>query len=384
MVPAAGVLLADFGADVIKVEHPKRGDPARGLVTGGQTPSAGSVNLMVEQTNRGKRSIGLDISTDAGRRALYDLVASADVVLTSFLPAARRKLLVDEDHLRERKPDLIYVRADAVGPDGPEHGKPGYDAGVFFGRAGILNSFTRTGQPLAAPRPGFGDKTSSLSIAYGVASALYQRERTGEGTSIDVSLFGTAMWVASSDIVYSGVVGGDFSRLERPATNPVAYHYQTKDGRWIMLQMLESTRWWPDFCRHLGREDLISNPLYADAKSRSDNSEACVRELAEVFASASLAEWRERFATLRAPWEIVQDSYEVLSDQQATSNGFVAEVAHPSGENFRVVRSPVRFNGTQPEIQPAPEVGQHTEEVLLEIGYSWEDIGGLHEAGALP
>lgn len=384
MVPGASVLLADHGAEVVKVEHPRTGDPGRGLVTGGITPNKGSVNLMVEQVNRGKRSIGLDIAKPEGREVLYKLVEQADVFLTSFLPPARQKLQIDVEHLRAHNPHLIYVRADAVGPKGPEGGKPGYDSAVFFGRAGILNSFTHDGQPLATPRPGFGDKTASMSIAFGVASALYHREKTGEPAVVDVSLLSAAMWVASSDIVYSGALGRDFSRVERPATNPIATTYETADGRFIMLAMLESDRWWPELCRHIGREDLIADPRFADAKSRTANAEACVAEIGAVFAAAPLEEWRRRFATLRAPWEVVQNSYEVVDDPQAVANGYITEMHHPDGENFRVVRSPVQFNGQPAEIGFAPEVGQHTEEILLELGYGWEDIGALQEAGVIP
>jgi crotonobetainyl-CoA:carnitine CoA-transferase CaiB-like acyl-CoA transferase len=384
MVPAASVMLADFGADVVKVEHPRTGDPSRGLTTGGVSPKRGSVDLMVEQTNRGKRSIGLDFATPEGREVLYKLVESADVFLTSFLPPARQKLLIDVEHIRARNPRIIYARADAVGPNGPEGGKPGYDAAVFFGRAGILNSFTRPTEHLAQPRPGFGDKTASMAIAFGVASALFKRERTGEPSVVDASLFSAGMWVASSDIVYSGALGRDFSRVERPATNPIATSYQTADGRWIMLSMLESTRWWPDFCRHIGREDLMTDPRFADAASRSANSEVCVGQIQATFATATLEEWRARLTSLRAPWEVVQTSFEVYDDPQAEANGYIARIDHPSGETFKVVRTPVQFDGAVPEVGYAPEAGQHTEEILLELGYSWEDIARLQDAGAVP
>jgi crotonobetainyl-CoA:carnitine CoA-transferase CaiB-like acyl-CoA transferase len=339
---------------------------------------------MVEQTNRGKRSIGLDFATSEGRQVLYKLVESADVFLTSFLPGARQKLQIDVEHIRAHNPRIIYARADAVGSKGPEGNKPGYDASVFFGRAGILNSFTRPEERLAQPRPGFGDKTASIAIAFGVASALFKRERTGEPSVIEASLFSAAMWVASSDIVYSGALGQDFSKVERRATNPIATQYQTSDGRWIMFTMLESTRWWPDFCHHIGRDDLLADPRFSDAAGRAANSEACVAEIQATFSQATLAEWRARLADLRAPWEVVQNSFEVYHDPQAEANGYIATVDHPSGESFKVVRTPVQFDGRLAEIGYAPEAGQHTEEILLEMGYSWEDIARLQDAGAIP
>jgi crotonobetainyl-CoA:carnitine CoA-transferase CaiB-like acyl-CoA transferase len=384
MVPAAAVLLADFGADVIKIEHPRGGDPARGLVTGGVSPMQGPVNLMVEQANRGKRSVALDISSDKGRQILLELVAGADVFLTSYLPDVRRRLQIDVDDIRAASPSIVYAKADAVGPKGAEAGKPGYDAAVFFGRAGILNSFTREGAQLAQPRPGFGDKTAALSIAFGIASALYRRERTGSSSVVDVSLLGSAMWVASSDIVYSTALGSDFSRIERAATNPIATHYATADGRWIMLAMLESQRWWPSLCQGLGRPDLIDDRRFADAEARSSNAEACRSVLSEIFASASLEEWKRRLSSLAAPWEPVADSAEVARDPQAIANGYITGVDHPSGQTLRVVRSPVSFDGQPANVGVAPEFGQHTEEVLSELGHSWDEIAELQKTGAIP
>lgn len=384
MVPAAAVLLADHGAEVIKVEHPTGGDPARGLVTGGVSPMQGPVNLMIEQANRGKRSVALDISTEGGRKILYDMASRADVFLTSFLPAPRKKLKIDVDDIRAVNPSIVYAKADAVGPAGPEGGKPGYDAAVFFGRAGILNSFTRPETPLVQPRPGFGDKTASVAIAFGIASALFRRERSGQGAVIDVSLLSSAMWVASSDIVYSAAGGMDFSRRERPATNPVGTHYATADGRWIMLSMLESQRWWAPLCQALGHPELIDDPRFADTAARATNAEVCRSALAAIFAGATLAEWRERLASLKAPWEAVANSAETAVDPQAIANGYITEVPHPSGEQVRVVRSPVTFDSKPPALGVAPEFGQHTEEVLLELGYSWEDILEHKEAGIVP
>ena len=384
MVHAAAVLLADLGADVIKIEHPRGGDPARGLVTGGVSPMQGPVNLMVEQANRGKRSVALDISTDKGRQVLLEIAAGADVFLTSYLPAVRTRLQIDVDDVRAVNPSIVYAKADAVGPKGSEGGKPGYDAAVFFGRAGILNSFTPRGAPPVQPRPGFGDKTAALSIAFGIASALYRREKTGVTSVVDVSLLGSAMWVASSDIVYSTALGSDFSRLERAGTNPIANRYATFDGRWIMLAMLESQRWWAPLCTALGRKDLIDDPRFADTAARATNADACRSALAEVFASASLAEWRRRLASFVAPWEPIADSAEVAEDPQAVANGYIAVVEHPSGETLRVVRAPVSFDGQVSPVGVAPEFGQHTEAVLTELGRSWDEVAELQKTGTIP
>jgi crotonobetainyl-CoA:carnitine CoA-transferase CaiB-like acyl-CoA transferase len=383
LVPAAATVLADFGADVVKIEHPRRGDPQRGLSTGGVTRDLGGVSIAMEQTNRGKRSVGLDVAVAEGREVLYELASRSDVFMTSFLPAARKKLQIDVEHIRARNPDIIYVRADAVGPRGPEGGKPGYDSAVFFGRAGILDSLDPDGVRLPPTLPGFGDKTGAMNIAFGVAAALLKRERTGEPSVVDVSLLASAMWVNSSSIVYSAAIGADFSRRQRRNTNPIAGTYRTADGRWIGLAMLESDRWWPDLCHHLGRQDLLADPRFVDAQARSDNNVACTEELAATFASAPLDDWRRRLATLWAPWEVVQNQVEVLDDPQARENGYVTEVDHPTGRKITVVRSPVQFDETLTPLGPAPEPGAHTEEVLLEIGHDWNDIARYQEQGAI-
>lgn len=383
MVPGAGVLLSDLGADVIKVEHPQAGDPARGLVTGGASPSVGSVNMMVEQTNRGKRSIGLDMSQPEGRDILYRLAAGSDVFLTSLLPDVRQKLEIDVDHIRAHNPNIIYAKADAVGSDGPEQGKPGFDAAVFFGRAGILNSFATDGQ-LPTPRPGFGDKTASLSLAFAIAAALYKREHTGEPSVVETSLLGTAMWVASSDIIYSQIVGKDFSTVERKATNPLSTRYLTSDSRWIMLAMLAPDRWWVEFVTTIGRTDLITDQRFATTKIRAANSEACVDEIQSTFASATLAEWLERLEHFRGPWEAVSNSFEVGSDQQAWANGYIASVAHDSGVDVTAIRTPVRVDGESHPLSTAPEAWQHTEEILLELGHDWDQIIDLKTRGIVP
>ncbi len=235
-----------------------------------------------------------------------------------------------------------------------------------------------------ASRAGVGDRTASLAIAFGVATALFERERTGRATVIDTSLFAAAMWASSMDIVQSGVLGRDMSSVETKVTNPVSNHYRTADGRWIMFAILRSEAWWEELCRHIGRLDLFEDPRFHDYDGRAAHSAECAAELAATFAAAPLEEWRIRLATYRAPWEVVQNSCEVAADAQADANDYIADVEYPGGEKVRMVRTPVHFDGVPPPMGHAPEVGQHTEEILIELGYSWDDIGALQGAGAIP
>ncbi|HEV7758194.1 MAG TPA: CoA transferase, partial [Acidimicrobiales bacterium] len=210
-VPAAGAVLADWGADVIKVEHPVGGDPQRGLVSMGLIPGGpGAVNYIIEQPNRGKRSIGLDISTEDGRALLYQLVEGADVFLTSFLPETRQRLQIDEDHIREVNPGIVYARGTGQGPKGPDAGKGGYDGATYWARGGVAHALTpATSEYPIGGRAAFGDLAGGMAIAGGIAAGLVQRATTGVGPTVDVSLLGLAMWVLSPDIVASGLYGGD-------------------------------------------------------------------------------------------------------------------------------------------------------------------------------
>jgi crotonobetainyl-CoA:carnitine CoA-transferase CaiB-like acyl-CoA transferase len=385
-VPSAGALLADLGADVIKVEHPRQGDPARGLRTQGLGGAGGAgPNLGVEQNNRGKRSIGLDVKAERGREILLRLVSEADVFLTSLRPAALERLSLSVDALRARNPKLVYARGHGVGVRGPDANKPSYDMSAFWSRGGVAHSLTPLDAERAVgQRPGFGDHTSAMNLAFGVATALFRRERSGEPSVVDVSLLGTAMWVMSSDVVYSGNPGYDPHALMRgAAANPLTGTYHTSDGRFIALVMLQADRHWADFCRHLGHPEWIDDPRYADAKARRQNAVECARDLADVFATHTLAEWRIRLAGLDAAWEPQQSVRELRDDPQALANGFLTRVEGGSGDAYELVSNPCQFDGLVPELTPAPECGAHTEEVLLEIGLDWDEIAALRKDGVL-
>ena len=383
-VPSAGAALRDWGAEIIKVEHPTQGDPQRGLMTSGLVTGGTGGNFMCDQPNRGKQSIGIDIKTEGGLELLYQLAEKSDVFLTSFLPALRERLRIDIEHIRARNPNIIYVRGTGHGVKGPDIDKAGYDGTSYWCRSGMAYAMTRPDADLpAGPRPAFGDGVGGLTIAGGIAGALYHRERTGEATVVDVSLLATAMWQLAPDIDISQVVdtraaGGP----PRPA-NPVVNSYRTKDDRWIQLILLQADRDWPDFCEHIGRPDLIDHTDFANMQLRQQNAEACVATLDEVFSSRDLAEWREKLDTMRGAWTPIQTPREAIDDPQTVANGYMSEVTGADGKTFKLVANPVQYDEESYTLDPAPEHGQNTEEILLEMGLSWEQIVAHKEAGAI-
>jgi crotonobetainyl-CoA:carnitine CoA-transferase CaiB-like acyl-CoA transferase len=386
-VPAAGAVLADWGADVIKVEHPEVGDPQRGLVSMGLIPGGdNAVNYIMEQPNRGKRSIGIDISTDAGRDILYKLVESSDVFLTSFLPSVRQRLKIDVEHIRAVNPNIVYARGSGQGSLGLDRNKPGYDGSVYWGRGGVAHALTPADAkwPIGG-RAAFGDLAGGVAIAGGIAAGLLQRATTGEAPIIDVSLLGLAMWVLSPDIVASGLYGGDpMPKFDRSSTpNPLVGNYRTSDGRFITLMMLQADRFWPEFCTVIGRPDLIADPRFVDGATRFANREACVETIDEVFASRTYEEWKVALANLSGAWAPVQMPSELVDDPQVEANGYLARVRRDDGREYDLVSNPVQMDETADQLLPAPEHGQHTEEILLEIGLDWDTIIAHKEAGAI-
>ena len=381
-VPAAGVVLADWGADVVKIEHPVSGDPIRGLVNADLATAI--VDPTVELPNRGKRSVGLDISTSEGLDVLYRLVDSADVFLTNFLPVVRQKLGIDVDDIRARNPNIVYALGTGQGSLGPEADRGGFDLASAWARAGAAFQMTAAGGEPPNQPGSFGDLSAGLSLAGAVAAALYRREREGHGSVVEVSLYATGIWWMAQAIAAAAVGGTKEFRTRRNPFNPLVNYYPTQDGRWICLVYLQADRWWPDLCRHLEREDLVSDPRFATAAARAAHVEEFTEVLDGIFRSRPFAEWREILATSEGVWAPVLSPQEVTVDPQATANGYLVEVDKGDGRVYRSVASPVRF-GNVPvgALRGAPEHGQDTEVVLEELGFSWDEIVGFKDRGTI-
>jgi crotonobetainyl-CoA:carnitine CoA-transferase CaiB-like acyl-CoA transferase len=380
-VPVAGALLADWGADVIHIES-TQGDPYRGLITQGIGSDRGGVNLSLALANRGKRSIALNIKLDEGMEALHRLLSSADVFLTNMRPQALQRLGLDAESLTDRYPSLVYARGHGYGVRGPDADQAGYDASAFWSRGGLAHMLTPPERDYPIGQRGaMGDRNGAMALAFGVAGALLKRTRTGTGSVVDVSLMATAMWTLSSDVL--AALGGDDPKASSgrgPSVNPVVGMYRTKDGRHIQLVFLEADRYWPDFCRVIGRADLIDDPRFSDLRARGENAEACLAELDAEFAKRTFAEWKELLRQLDAPWAPVQSVPELLEDPQVIANGYVGDVVVDGEPAYRLPAVPVQFDGQPPALRRAPEHGEDTEAVLVELGYDWDEIIGLKEA----
>jgi crotonobetainyl-CoA:carnitine CoA-transferase CaiB-like acyl-CoA transferase len=389
-VPSAGAVLADWGAEVIKIEPPS-GDPIRGLVNAGIGPMEGIV-FPWEIWNRGKRGIALDLNHPDAQEIVLRLVEDADVFLTSYLPPTRRKLGIDIDAVRARNPRIIYASGTGQGPRGPEADKGGYDSITFWSRGGVSAAVTPPGfpRPLGQPVGAFGDSVSGMALAGGIAAALAKQARTGEGSLVDGSLLGTAMWMMQMGIVGAAAAAASPS-AGAPAAMPAGMRifnalvnsYRTSDDRWVALCMLQPDRYWEGLCRAVGRDDMVTDPRFATSAERAANGAEFVAELERTFASQPLAHWRVALATQPGQWDVVNHLSDLPQDPQARINGFVQDVQYGGGRQLPLIASPVQFDRIAPELAPAPEFGADTEDLLAGLGMDSDKIIEAKISGAV-
>jgi crotonobetainyl-CoA:carnitine CoA-transferase CaiB-like acyl-CoA transferase len=375
-VPGAAAMMADLGADVVKVENTTTGDGQRAMTGGGLMPTVGDLALPVEQANRGKRSLSVDLRRDAGREVLERLTASADVFMTNFLPEQRRKLRIDVDDVRAIRPDVVYLRAEGVGRLGPDAGQQGFDPTAFWSRSGIAAAVG--GGPPATSRPGLGDRTSSVSAAFGVAAALFRRATTGRGAVVDVSLLASALWSSASDVIFSAAADRDFTTVTmgRP-------FFETADGRWVAFSATNENLPWAELFARLGRGDLADDERFATAPARARHREALNEELAAAFRADTLEGWRARLAGFKGPVAPVNSLLDVTRDPQVLANGYLTWAEAGDGLSVPLVRAPVQIDEELPALGRAPRLGQHSREVLAELGYDAAAIEELVTTGAV-
>jgi len=383
-VPAASALLADWGAEVIKIEHVERGDAMRGLASSGIAMIGNSVHVLFEHSNRGKQSLGLDLASPEGLDILYKLAATSDVFLTNKLASVRKKLKIDVDDIRAHNPNIIYARGTGQGERGPDADKGSYDSLAFWARAGVCLSVTRTDYDhvVGPPGPGFGDSIGAMTIAGGIMGALFHRERTGEATVVDVSLLASGMWAMGQTISLSLQLDMPWQPPPGGApSNPLTGNYRVKDGRWISLTCLQAAKYWPSMAEVIGRPELATDPRFADHESLLANGKEAAAILRDAFLQHTLEEWREKLAAFTGQWAVVQNTVEVASDPQTVANDYVQKGETAEGTPYTLVSAPVQYDEAAAPIKRAPQFNEHGDKILADLGLDWDTIVDLKVRG---
>jgi len=381
--PVASTILGECGAEVIKVENTEGGDTLRGLQSSGV--NVGNVKHFWELCNRNKRGIAINLKSGAGRKIIYQLLEKADVFVSNLRPASLERLALDYDSVSRLNPQIIYAHASGYGPKGPDRDKPAFDEVAFWARSGIMSILGEPGTPPPPLRGAMGDLPTAALLAGNIMLALFVRERTGIGQQVTVSLLSAGMWVTGWDIQSALSTGQDIPRVSRKTiANPLYNTYQTKDEKWVQFQMVQTERYWSPLCRALGREDLENDPRFDSHEKRCQNSTLVISILDEILATKTREDWAERFDQSELIWAPVATIAEVIRDPQVLENKYVIDFDHPVLGQLKLPAIPFQLSKTPLKPRsPAPELGQHTEEVLLELGYDWDDITRFKDDGAI-
>lgn len=389
-VPAAGAILADWGADVIKVEHPVRGDTQRGFINMGGMKIDPQRNTMMEHANRGKRSVGIDVSKPEGVELVYEMAKDADVFLTNYLPFQRQKLKIDVDHIRAVNPNIIYARGSAYGDKGPERDVGGFDGTAFWSRSGVGHTMSPAELEMPLPQgiAAFGDSIGGMNIAGGIAAALFHRLKTGETSEVDVSLLSTAWWAAGSAVDLF-IEKQDIMRNRMPRSggnpgNPFTGNYSTSDGGTINMCIITPGPYIRDTFEHLGLAEAADDERFSSVQALMKNWEAASELMQKAFSSQPFEYWRQHLKTMKGQWAPVQSLLDLSTDEQALANDMLFEVeSADGGDPIKLVRGPVQFNHQSVTTTRAPQASEHTEVFLMEMGVEWERIEHLKSIGAI-
>ena len=381
--PSAACMLGDWGAQVIKLEPPT-GDPFRGLFAS-LMGSPASLNPAFELDNRGKRSVALDLEREEAREIALKLIGDADVFVTNMRPRVLQEFGLSYAELQEKFPRLVYAQVTGYGPDTESRDTAAYDIGAFWSQAGVAMSLTAPGGAIPQQRGGMGDHMTGQMTAGAICAALYCREKTGQGQRVSVPLVRVGVYMVSWDVMLALRLGLPILSYDRyHAVNPIIDCYKSGDGKWFWLLLLQADRHWGDLCRSVGREDLMDDERFKNIEVRRINGPALVEELDAVFATKPMASWAEAFAANNVWWAPVNSINEVVQDPMVRAAGAFVDVPGPEGST-EMVATPADFSGTPWQAKgPPPELGQHTEEVLLELGYDWDGIIALKVGGAIP
>lgn len=379
--PGACGILGDWGADVIKVERPG-GDNMRHIFADVGTDLG--ANPTFDMDNRGKRGIVLDIAKPEGREALARLADTADVFLTNVRPASLRRAGLDDATLRKRNPRLVYAVITGYGLEGPDAHKPGFDVTAFWARAGVAQMTAPKGMDPFMLRSGFGDHITALATVSAILAALYERERTGEGRLVQTSLLATGAYTVGSDLAVQLKFGKLASNRTRDnPLNPIATFFKSADGRWFVHNPRGGNGGWEAFAKAAGRPELIEDERFATGRARRQNNRELVAELDQGFGTLTFEEIARRLDEADLVWAPVQTPAEVAADPQAAAAGAFVQVEDGAGGSYPSPAAPARFPGADAAVRPrSPHLGEHTREVLAQLGYEEAEITAMLASGA--
>jgi formyl-CoA transferase len=383
--PAAATVLSDFGADVIKVEPPGIGDTYRYFSRLPLSPSVPGFNYTWQLDNRNKRGMALNLKSPAAMPVLERLVTWADVLVTNFPPPTRARFGLEYEQLAALNPRLIYADITGFGEVGPDAAQPGFDVTAYWARSGLMD-VTRSRDAAPVPNvPGAGDHATAISLFASIMTALYRRERTGEGSRVTASLIAEGAWAAGCFL--SGVLAGGATPLPPDRVHPanaLTNVYRTADNRWLLLAFVNEDKEFPLFLHAIGHPEAAADPRFKEAATRLANRDEIVRLLDAEFAKRSLAEWRELFASANLTYGVAQTFAEVAGDPQFTANNILVSIDDGSGQSRLTIDSPVHLD-QETKVAPrrAPDIGEHTEQILKELGFDTGAIANLLAAGAI-